>query len=259
MPLTQNELKYVSYLRTSLRLQAPDLETDPAYKFTDEELLMILDFASASHNSELTTDTLPITEANLVMLLGKKEVYYRLATSTAPFYPLSAEGASLQKNVRFDHYMALIKQVTDDYNSLTGGGSGGGDTGGLVETYESTVQGKPYARRNYNLADLPSIELTLSGITPTSVNAEWTKSDRHFGAYSIYVAKERIIDEYASNPIRMSSPLAHFTDIHRTRTRLTNLTPDTEYFIVVKVQLTNGVSNYAELSFRTQPEIVVTP
>jgi hypothetical protein len=259
MALTQNEQKYVDYLRKSLRLQAPDVETDPAYVFSDEDLLQILDFVTPSHNSEFTTDTLPVSEANLVMLLAKKEVYYRLATSTAPFYPLSAEGASLQKNVRFDHYMALIKQVTEDYESLTGGGSGGGDTGGLVETYESTVFGKAYVRRNYNFAETPKIELTLSGITDKSVNLEWTKAGRKFGAYSIYLAKERIIDEYALNPIKSNSPTALYTDIHRTRARIDNLLPDTEYFIVVKVSLTNGMSNHAELQFRTQPASVVTP
>lgn len=261
MELTGQLKLFVDYLRSSLRLQAPEVETDPAYQFTDDELLMILQVVTPTHNPQMTIETLPFDQFNFVVLLAKKEVYYRLATSTAPFYPLSAEGASLEKNVRFDHYMALIKVILDEYNALTG--KDGGDNAtvdGILETYETTVFGKPYAQRMYELSTAPEVTLTISGITPKTVNVEWGKfSGRRFASYTLYVHTYPIVDEYADRPIRADlSPVAFYNDIHKTRTRVTDLQPDTEYFVAMKVMTRDGMTGYHETSFRTSANSVIT-
>ena len=166
MSFTQEQLNKINYLRASVRLQQPNIEIDPAYKFSDEDLWAILTIVTPAHNSNYTIDTLPDSEFHFVVLLAKKEIYYRLATSTAPFYPLSAEGASLQKNVRFDHYMALVQQVEKDYENAVKLAKE--NEFGEVQSYEQLAQGWYFTNRNYNLAKKPTVELTVSNITSTS-------------------------------------------------------------------------------------------
>jgi hypothetical protein len=219
MAFTEEQLKKVNYLRASVRLQSPEVEVDPAYKFSDEDLFAILETVTPAHNSDYEIDTLPKSDFYYVVLLAKKEIFYRLASSTAPFYPLSAEGAKLEKNVRFDHYLALIKVIMDEYESMTSGSSGGnedsGGTGGVIQTYQSVVWGKPYANRYMDLAETPLVELTLSGISETSVNLDWTKYENihgtHFHRYHVYFNKS-IYDEYGVHRLKTvkTSPLKMF-------------------------------------------------
>lgn len=264
---TDAQLKKINYLRSSLRLQDPAVETDPAYQFTDDDLYGILEVVTPAYNASQTIDTLPSAEFYFVVLLAKKEVYYRLATSTAPFYPLSAEGAKLEKNVRFDHYLALIKAIMEEYEALTGTDSsdGGNDllVDGVVQTYNQTLYGKPYLKRYAELSENPIIELELSGITETSVNLDWTKYFSNHGAdfhrYAIFYGTSPVYDEYAVNPIDPKlSPNYVVEDVRRTKLRIDGLTPDTEYFFLVKVESRLGISGFSQQSAKTL-QSVVTP
>jgi hypothetical protein len=255
MAFTQDQQDKIQYLRDSVRLQDPTVETDPAYIFTDEQLWSILSTVTPTHNMTHTIDSLPTSEFNFVVTLAKKELYFRLATSTAPFYPLSAEGASLQKNIRFDHYMSLVKQVSDDYTKSIQMWKD--SQFGEIQTYDSITQGRYFTRRAYNLANTPSVQLTLSGITATSINLDWTKYEVQnglFAHYTIFVEKSPLIDEYAEQRRRTNaSPLIFFQDIHRLKYRVEGLTPDTDYFISVISEDRNGLYGYEEKAVRTLP------
>jgi hypothetical protein len=255
MTLTEEQQAKIEYLRSSLRLQSPDLETDPVYKFTDEELWDILAMVTPSHNPQHTIDTLPVNELSFVMLLAKKEVYYRLATSTAPFYPLSAEGASLQKNVRFDHYMALIKQTEEDYSSALKLARENGF--GTIQTYEQLVQGHHFSRRNYNLSAKPTIAVTVSNITPTTVDVDWTPFSVPaglFNQYLIYAEKTPLIDEYAYIPFREDAyPKFHSNDIHRLKYRIYGLENNTEYYVCAVSRDRSGLYGYSQVKIKTPP------
>ena len=255
MGFTQEQLNKINYLRTSVRLQQPDIEIDPAYKFSDEDLWAILTIVTPSHNSNYTINTLPDSEFHFVVLLAKKEIYYRLATSTAPFYPLSAEGASLQKNYRFNHYMELVRQVEKDYqNSIKLALE---NQFGEAQSYEQLAQGWYYTRRNYNLANKPIVELTVSNITSTSVNLDWTKfnvSSGLFDSYAIYADTKPIVDEYAEIPLRQDVSAKFYTsDIHRTKYRLDGLKPDTDYYVCIISRDRNGLYGYSEKLIHTLP------
>lgn len=255
MGFTQEQLNKINYLRASVRLQQPDIEIDPAYKFSDEDLWAILTVVTPSHNSNYTIDTLPDSDFHFVVLLAKKEIYYRLATSTAPFYPLSAEGASLQKNFRFNHYMELVQQVEKDYqNSIKLALE---NQFGEVQTYEQLAQGWHFTHRNYNLAKRQTVELTVSNITSTSVNLDWTKFDVAIGlfdSYTIYVDTKPIVDEYAEIPLRQDvSAKFYTTDIHRTKYRLEGLKPDTDYYVCIISRDRNGLYGYSEKLIHTLP------
>lgn len=267
MAYTEAVQTRIDYLRGSVRLQDPSIETDTAYKFTDDELYAILSVVAPTHNPDYTIETTPDREFHLVNLLAKREIYYRLSTSTAPFYPLSAEGAKLEKNIRFDHYFDLVKQTEKDYTNALQNMRNSAELGeyledvkfykGGVRTFESYVQGKHFSRRNYNQASTPTVELTLSAITQNSVCLDWTKfsaSAGLFESYTVYVGEKPHIDEYADIRLRSDAVSHYYTsDIHRLKYRIENLKPDTDYYVCIVSRDRNGLYGYAEQTLRTLP------
>lgn len=264
MAFTTEQQKKIDYLRSSLRLQAPDIETDPAYIFTDDDLYAIMEVVAPVHNPSYTVDTMPMSETYFVMLLAKKEVYYRLATTTAPFYPLSAEGAKLEKNVRFDHYLALIKEVNKEYENFqknAGSGDEGDLVNGTIQTYQTTLWGKPYMKRYEELAEAPYIELELSEITETTVNLDWSRYDsprgNDFKRYLVYYGENPVYDEYALKPLGdINVPDYIINDVRRTKLRLENLKENTTYYVLVRVESTMGLSGYVQQKFSTKNSVV---
>lgn len=267
MAITEEQLKKVKYLRESVRLQSPDtVNLDPDYKFTDEELYSILETVTPAHNPGYTLGDLPSNQFYFVILLAKKEIFYRLASTTAPFYPLSAEGAKLEKNVRFDHYLALIKVIMEEYEAmkeLSSEGDAGG-SGGTIQTYQASLlgQGKTYYGRYVTLTEEPFVELELSGITQTSVNVDWTKYDvtidTNFLRYSVFISTTPVYDEYSVKPIDPALKSNYsIEDVRRTKIRISDLIPDTEYFVLVRTENKFGISGYAQKSFRTEAEVVI--
>lgn len=264
---TEVQQKKIDYLRESVRLKTPDVETDPVYQFTDETLYDILETVTPLHSVFHTIEDIPKSEMYFVMLLARKEIYYRLATSTAPFYPLSAEGAKLEKNIRFDHYLALIKQVTKEYeDTMKRVGTVEGDdptgTGGYLTTYNAKLRGKTYERRYQDLSDNPEIELEVSGVTSTSINLDWTKySSTHgsdFTRYYVYISTEPIYDEYDVTPIDSSiKPDFVVEDIRRNKLRISDLLPSTKYYVLVRVDTIYGLTGYSQKSFNTESVVIV--
>jgi hypothetical protein len=252
MPLTTEQLRKVNLFRASVRLQDPAVETDPVYAFEDDELWDIMTLTAPTHNVLYTIDSVPDNELYFAIQLAKKEVYYRLATSTAPFYPLEAEGASLQKNVRFDHYMALIKQTSEDYAAAWEKFQQGD---GIVRTYEVQALSHYYTLRNYNVANKPTVELTVSGITEEQILLDWTKyavPGGLFQCYKVFIDTESQVDEYAEFPVNPNkSAVFHTVDIHRLKWRIRGLTPDTEYYVLVVSYDRNGLYGYSEQLIRT--------
>jgi len=253
MALTQEQKRRVDFLRASVRLQDPATERDPAYRFTDEELWDILAFVTPIYSPHHTIETIPENELYFPVLLAKKEICYRLASSSAPFYPLKAEGASLEKNVRFDHYMLLIRQVDREYRTMREEFMAGD---GVARSYDVKLTNGMYVLRNYNLSERQKPILTVN---PSSESAEitWSKFDTSkgmFSCYKLYVTNEPVIDEFAEYQLSQSAiPVLHTIDIHRIKWRVTGLTPDTEYIATIVHFDRNGLFGYAEQSFKTMP------
>lgn len=264
---TKEQQTKIDYLRESVRLKTPDVETDPVYQFTDETLYHILETVTPLHSVYHTIEDIPKSEMYFVMLLARKEIYYRLATSTAPFYPLSAEGAKLEKNIRFDHYLALIKQVTKEYeDTMKRVGSVEEDdptgTGGLLTVYNAKLRGQTYDKRFYDLSDTPYVDLELSGITPTSVNLDWTRYDSTHGSdfvrYYVYISTKPIHDEYSITPVDPSiSPSFLVDNARRTKLRISDLEPSTKYYVLIRVDTLYGLTGYSQKSFNTESTVIV--
>lgn len=245
--LNQNFL--VPYLRKALKLQDPNVEKDEAYKFTDEELWEIVQIKATEHNSNYTTDNFPNNEVHFVILLAKKEVYFRLATSSAPFYPLEAEGASLRKDYRFEHYMSLIRAINNEYESAWE----------RFEFNSEILQGevfllsKHFTNRNYENAHTPTVTATAVTIRNDSIDLSWDKFQVFSGMfyrYCIYVSESLIYDEF-ENSLDESKKVAEIRDIHQTKTRLKGLTPNTTYHILVTSEDMNLLKGYSEITVKT--------
>lgn len=240
----------VNMLRSSLRFQDPLIETDPVYTYTDYDLWEILLLVTPIYNKKYSAHSIPDEEKHLVLLLARKEVYWRLATSTAPYYPLEAEGAKLRKDVRFDHYVKLIQLTQEEFDRQLALFN----SPGVVDSYSASITSPNYYQRNYNLSDLPEISLFIRDITPTSISFEWTKFSAKkgaFGCYKVYIDTSPVIDEYAENDIIPSTAKFVTYDVNKLKYRINNLKSKTTYYIAVLAINVNGTYGYATATVTT--------
>jgi hypothetical protein len=242
----------VDYLRASLTLQDPAVETDSAYVFTDETLQSILANALLAISPTSTLVTMSKEIEYPLMLLGKKEVYWRLATSSAQYYPLTVEGVSITKNVRFDHYIGLIKQVDAEYKNYLASGKGAIITSSDVG--EIILPSRHFSRRNYELYQAQVLTLSADNIYANMVELSWTKFNRTIGqffAYLLYLSTSPIVDNYSQDKLSDEKLIATLRDIHNTKYRISNLTPATKYYVAVGAKDSNEIVGYSEISFTT--------
>lgn len=245
----------VKFLRVSLRLEDPSTEVDPAYIFEDPDLWEICEYVVPVHNINYTIETFPEKEKYFIILLAKKEIYYRLATSSAPFYPISAEGAELRKDYRFEHYMSLIRRVEIDYaTAMTQLASNT-----VIEVKDLLLLTKHYHWRNYNLASAPTVEVTLNGVQETSVDITWDKFEVQsgiFSYYEVYISEQPIYDFYEDSLSKTATRYKEERDIHKTRCRVSGLTPGKAYYVLVTSKDTNGLTGYSEATFNTPAQVI---
>lgn len=233
--------KVVPYFRRAVALQSPEVTTDEAYVFTDDELWDILLMSIWEHNPAYDEHSFPQNELPFLILLGRKELYYRLATVSAPFYPLSAEGAELRKDYRFEHYMALIRVITKEYDSL-------------MERYRSNMgvehgvllKNKCQLRHlQYNDLEPPTFSLD-SELDSDSLILRWTKfkclGDK-FWSYKVYVSDSKL-DEFTN--LDELTPIIEETDIHKTTHKLSNLAKELYHFLIVH-EGRSGLKGYMTL------------
>lgn len=218
----------VPYFRRAVALQSPEVTTDEAYVFTDDELWDILLMCIWEHNPSYDEFSFPQNELPFLVLLGRKELYYRLATASAPFYPLSAEGAELRKDYRFEHYMSLIRTITKEYDSL-------------LSRYKSTMgvehgvllKNKCHLKHlQYGNLTSPKFNVT-SEIKGDSLILRWTKFDcigDSFWAYKVYMSNTEL-DEFTN--LEELEPLINATNIHSTAHKLQGLPKQVCHFLIV--------------------------
>lgn len=262
MDFTESQLKRIKYFSKSVRLDNPKTLNDPAYQFSDEDLQAILEFSAPIHRG-LTIDETPDSEFYMVLLLAKREVYYRLATTTAPFFKMEVDDSRLEKNMRFDHYMKLVESVIEEYDKLYeqkfGKDGQFGDvsgTGGVITVYNSKLYGKPYLRRYNQLNDHQTIDLVISGVGETTVNLDWNKYYSTHGAdfkcYEVYVSEEMIYDEYSPVELAINiAPIYTITDPRKTKIRVSDLEPGKVYHVLLKSCSLIGNDSFEQLVFTT--------
>lgn len=224
-------------------INTPILQLDPAFMAivadVDNIILQQLNQFSCS------LADLPVHEEGHLLLLAKKEVYWRLATATAPNFDLETEFTKLVKSKRFDHYFKLIGLIQieiDKYPST-------------ITFAEVTMRSREGTARNYALAKAISTGVTISGITSNSVNLDWVAFDTAKGTLSYYdvlISTIPIYDPYADSVLEVAKAEKRIsiTDVKRTKYRITNIAPSTHYFVTIVYRALSGIY-YATAEFDT--------
>lgn len=244
----------LTYLEKSLLLDTSSTTTDPAYASIVAELENIYSMSILAHNAKYDASNLPPNEIPFVILQAKIEVYYRLATATAPFYPIEAEGAKLRKDYRFEHYMSLIRRVNMDYSYAWDKFERERE----VVVSDVVIQKSHYTRRNYSLAERPSVTLHAVNIGVDHVDINWTKFSAFSGLfykYHVYVSEYPIYDEFEDITDSRAKLYMEVTDIHRTKCRVKGLTENTTYYVLVVSEDRNQLKGYSETSILTQSSV----
>ncbi|NDH07935.1 fibronectin type III domain-containing protein, partial [bacterium] len=211
---------FLTRLRKALRLQDPSIETDVAYQYTDDELWDIVGEAILEHNGAYTSTTIPDKEVHFVLTLCKKEIYFQLATSSAPFYPIKAEGAELRKDVRFDHYMKLVQTMSSEYTTkLAVYGENtqlSRENGNLGEVF---ISSRHYTTRTIQKSYGAPVNLVIDSKDSTSACLSWDKFntlDGQFYNYNVYLHTAPIYDKYDDVINTNAVKLEIIENIHRT-------------------------------------------
>lgn len=231
---------------------------DPEFNLSDDELEDILKVSLQTINKDASLDNLNSEFVYPVILLGKREVYYRLATKNAPLYSVDTDTVKLSKQQRFDHYYSLIQAINGEYQTELSKG-----TFTYIQSGELLLDGKHYtSARQYALAKKPEVELKIDNIYTDSVEISWSKFDtsgnNKFFRYYVYINNNIIIDKYnIDNNFNYISygtkTLEVIYDIHRTCFRVKDLQPNTTYHIAVVSQDINSLFGYSELEVTTLP------
>ena len=242
-----NKTQIISYLKMICKLEDPDdFTADPLYLAMSDEDIETYILVAMAKQGLTDIDTIPTDDVYPTLLLARKDLYYSLAIESAPLTPISSSDGKLNKDVRFDHYMKLVKQVDDEYNSYL-------EMGQVVKVGEIILASRYHSARNYELATAPVCVLTADSVYSDKVELSWSYSNiNRFYNSIIYYSSSQIIDEY-SNTIPMDGAVtAHTTyDIHENKFRIEGLTPNTTYKIALLVQEANGLKGYHEISVTT--------
>lgn len=235
----------IKFLRTNLKIQELT-NADPAFlALSNEDIELVLNIACSKEGvvfSSIIADSILYP----VILNAKRELYYQLATNTAPLYPLKAEAGEIKKDVRFTHYMELIKSVQKEYKDYI-------EQNYVAESYSVLLEGRYFTNRNYNLSTPPTITLLADNVYATAVELSWYAPHiSKFDSYVLYISDSPIIDSYGDKLVKDTATLAFSTyDFHHISHRISDLTSDTKYYIAIVVQERNGLKGFSEIDFTT--------
>lgn len=253
MSLESNKQYLIDYVRSSTALANPDIEKDSAYVFSDEEIFNIIKMCVGQHNANYTPANFPENEYSMLVLLARKEIYWRLATSSAKFYPISAEGAELRKDYRFNHYFQLIQETEKQYEYTKRVFRE--ENANLIQLGTLFVDSKHFNSRQIRLQQLPKVDITVVNTTSDSVDIAWTKFDTIggiFDSYEVYYSDKPVYDEFED--LITGIKVATVRNINKTKLRVKGLKPNTKYFLAILVKDTNLLQGVSTISFTTQEE-----
>lgn len=252
----------VTYLRNNVHIQDPSgSTTDPVYlSMTDADVLLLIQVACCrDYPAYAGMSSIPDDSVYPVMLLAKKELYFKLATDSAPLYPIKSGSDELQKNIRFDHYIALVKETDKEYQEWTDSSVVLGSTYG-TGSVTVTLANKYYSSTNYNTQPLPQVMVSVDSVTSSEADISWSvRKVECFYNYLVYLSNAQIIDVYnedeksyrqfkIADSAQKKMEILNIRDSHA---RLSGLSSNTGYNVCVIVQERNGLKGYQEVQFST--------
>lgn len=264
---TQEEL--VSYLRSAVFIENEEekgddgLVEDTAYlAMSDEDILLFIRVAVTRDFSEYSLGKIPEEAVWPVLLIARRDLYFKLATAAAPLYNLQADGASLSQDQRFQHYMQLIQQLDKEFEDYENNGGLSG-TNGTLESFNAVLSDRYNTTYNQRAASPPAVVLYLDAVGEDYVELSW-KAKRHttdFSDYKIYISEDgAVFDEYQTTDREKISSKAVLAktvkNIWQTKCRVTGLSPDTSYNVGIVVRANGGKCAYDSDSFTTEDSSV---
>lgn len=262
MLLTVDEL--VKLLRSSVNVQSEETETiDPAYlTMTDDDIKLFIKLGvSRAYPDIEDLSDLPSGSEYPIILLSKIELYLKLAVLKADKVDMGADNNNyLKQDQRFKHYMALVDEAREEYESwLDNEGVNGGQG---VTSYNVLLSNRHYTQRNFEKQVTPKVSLKIDQVTTNSVDFHWgVTNSSHFGRFKVYVSTTPIVDMYkdgATYDKKLNDEaklLVSTQNIRNNYHRLENLIPETTYYIAVISIERNQVFGYSEMSFTTLAEL----
>lgn len=263
MILTVAEM--VKILRSIVNVQYEESEViDSAYlAMSDGDIELFLKMGCSRAYPHIT-DLNDLEEGSEypVMLLAKIELYTKLAVLKADKIDLTADNNNqLKQSQRFDHYMKLVAQTKEEYDSWvkdpTSGAIGG------VQSYDVLLSNRHHTRRNYELTPTPKVKLNIDTVSNDSIEFSWSVSNTsHFGRFKVYLSTTPIVDMYkdgakAEDKINTEATLVKSTsNIRNNYHRVSGLLPATAYYIAVISVERNLVFGYSEKCVTTLEEFV---
>lgn len=255
----------VSYLRNAVAVAEKELAgedwlvEDLAYAaLSDEELELYLKVAATRNFSEYPLDKIPEDAVYPITLLARRDLYFYLATCAAPLYNLQADGASLSRTQRFEHYMMLIQQLDKEFEDWENNGGSSG-TNGTLTSYPVHLSNRYYTSYNQRTSALPAIVLYLDQIGSNYVEISWNPKfhTTNFQSYKVYCSSEgNVFDDYKlTEQAKISSTavlVAHIKNIWQRSCRVRGLNPETQYSIGVVVTANGGRKGYDLDTFTTE-------
>lgn len=252
----------VAYLKESCFVDNPEITLDSEFLALDDKQLEGILYV-ASFKAKINLNDLSEANLYLLMLIAKKELFYRLATKSAPLYNISSDGGVLARRDRFSHYSQLIQLVEEEYKtyleelSLDTDTSNTDSYGNDYTHGEIFIASRYHSIRNYTHAKNPVIKLNVDNVYSDKVEISWKlKRINKFSNYILYINNtNNIIDIYNNNEIMEGSEkILSVRDIHKNKFRIENLEPGKIYHLAIVVQEQNGLKGFDEVQFVTEVE-----
>lgn len=260
MLLTVEEL--VKILRSSVNVQVPVEEgseetiNDPAYlTMTDDDITLFIKLGVSRAYPKVTDlAELPSGSEYPITLLAKIELYLKLAVIKADKVDMGVDNNNyIKQDQRFKHYMALVAEAREQYDSwLDNEGQG------EVSSYDVLLSNRHYTQRNFEKQVTPKVSLRIDQVTSDSVDFHWgVTNTSHFGRFKVYISKQPIVDMFKDGATYdkkidgEAKLLVSTQNIRNTYHRVSNLESGTTYYVAVISIERNQVFGYSEMSFTT--------
>lgn len=264
MLLTVEEL--VKILRSSVNVQVPVEEgseetiNDPAYlTMTDDDITLFIKLGVSRAYPKVTDlAELPSGSEYPITLLAKIELYLKLAVVKADKVDVGVDNNNyIKQDQRFKHYMALVAEAREQYDSwLDNEGQG------EVSSYDVLLSNRHYTQRNFEKQVTPKVSLRIDQVTSDSVDFHWgVTNTSHFGRFKVYISKQPIVDMFKDGATYdkkidgEAKLLVSTQNIRNTYHRVSNLESGTTYYVAVISIERNQVFGYSEMSFDTLVEL----
>lgn len=250
----------VSFLRSSCLIDDPELVSDSSYiALTDVELTDILRIVCSRVHKHTNVESMSESKLYPVILLAKKELYHRLAVSSANEYTLGGEAGTLNRSDRFSHFYKLIEAVQKEYEqwveeeTLNTDVSNTTNYGNGYSNGEIFLSSRYYSMRNYNHASKPVVELSIDNLYENSVEISWSiKKLNRFRCIKVFIHDNFIVDKYDKNRVNKEAKLLlNSRDIQNNTLRIANLDSEKLYFLAIILEEQNGLIGYDEVQFVT--------